>query len=130
MQVLQGRLRLRVVPMSGAVCKQRTPDLTGQDAEQGGNDGYWEVQAEEGESEGGTAVATDAADATRESGEGERRWKGGWAHDNTTGGRRNGGGRSGLHPYPRGPTSPGGLQRPMSGVVCKQRTPLLGASET
>ena len=74
-------------------------------------DGDGEIQAVTGESEGGTADAIDAADATREIREGERRAKVGWAHDDTIGGQRDGGGRAGLYPYPGGPTSPGGLRR-------------------
>ena len=62
------------MPMSGAVCQQRTPEPTGRDAEQRGKNGDGETHAVVGESEGGKADATDAADATRESGEGERRW--------------------------------------------------------
>ena len=56
--------------LSGVVCPQHTPDLTGKDAEKGEHkgDGDRETQAAEGESEGGTADATDAADATGESG--------------------------------------------------------------
>ena len=113
MQLPQGRSRLRVMPMSGAVCQQRTPDPTGRDAEQGGKkgDGDGDTQAAAGESEGGTANATDAVDATEEIGERERQGKGRWAHGNNIGGRRDDGGRAGLHPYSGGPTSPGGLWR-------------------
>ena len=68
MRVPQGRSRLRVILMSGAVCQQRTPDLTGRDAEHRGNNRDGETQAVTGESEGGAADATDAMDATGERG--------------------------------------------------------------
>ena len=68
MQVPQGRLRLRVMPMSRVVCQRRTPDPTGRDAEHGGNNGDRETHAAAGESEGGKANATDAAEATGERG--------------------------------------------------------------
>ena len=82
------------MPLSGVVCQQRTPDPTGRDTEQGGHkgDGYGETQAAVGESKGGTADAPDAADATGESGEGERQGKGEWEHDGAIGGQRDGGG--------------------------------------
>ena len=50
--VPQGRSRLRVMPMSGAVCQQRAPDPTGQEAEHGGNNGDGETQAVAREIEG------------------------------------------------------------------------------
>ena len=56
MRVPQGRSRLRVMPLSGAVCQQRAaPDLTGQDAEQGGNrgEGDGETKAAGGKVKGG-----------------------------------------------------------------------------
>ena len=60
----------------------------GLDAEHRGNNGDGEMQAVAGESEGETADETDATDATREGGEGERQWKQRQAHNDTFGGRR------------------------------------------
>ena len=112
MQVPQGRSHLHVVLMSGAVYQRSTPDPTGRYAEHGGNNGEGEMQAAAGKNEGVIADATnatDAPDATGDRGERVRRRKIGQTHDETFGGQMNRGGRSGLHPYPRGPTSTGGL---------------------
>ena len=66
LRVLQGCSRLHDMPMSGAMCQPRAPDLTGRDAEQGGHWGKeaGEAQAAEGENEGGTAGTTYDASAT------------------------------------------------------------------
>ena len=109
MRVPQGRSRLRVMPMSGAVCQRRTPDPTGQDAEHGGNNREGETQEAAGESEGGTADAIDTTVLTGEGGDGDMRWKSGQKHDDTFGGRRKSGGRSRIHPKPVGSTSLGSL---------------------
>ena len=101
MRVPQGCLRLRDMPVSGAVCHLRAPHLVGRDAEQRyhGGKGDREAQAVARENEGGTAVATHDASATRESGAGERRGQVGQEQgdgDATRGGQGDGGRRARL----------------------------------
>ena len=103
MRVPQECSRLRVVLMSGVVCRRSTPDRTGRYAEHEGNNGGGVMQAAVGVNNGVTAYttnATDSVDATRERGEGYRRRKSGQKHDDTFGGRRDGGGQSGYTPTP------------------------------
>ena len=94
MQVLQGRSRLRVMPVSGAVCQPRAPDSTGRNAEQGvnGGKGDREAQTTAGKSEVGTAGASNAASVTRESGKGEYQEQVGQEHGVATRGGRGDGG--------------------------------------
>ena len=74
MWVPQGRSRLYVMSMSGAVWQHCAPDQTGRETERGGSNGYREAQVAEGESKGGkTTDTTDATDATTEGGDGEER---------------------------------------------------------
>ena len=101
MRVSQGRSRLRVMPVNGAVCQPRAPDSRGRDAEQEGHGGKGEgeAQAVEGENEGGTAGGKHGATVTGESGAGERRGRVGREHgdiDATRGGRGDDGRRARL----------------------------------
>ena len=69
MRVPQGRSRLCVMSIFGAVCHHRASDPTGQEAEHGGSNGDGEAQAQAaaGESKGGKTIdATDIIEATGE----------------------------------------------------------------
>ena len=117
--------------MSGAVCQRCSPDRTGREADNGGNnhrvDGYREAQVATGESEGGETP--DATDATGERREEEKKlWQvtdantthedqqqsaesRGQPNNDTGGGGRVVGGQSRVHPDPGGTLSLGGIQR-------------------
>ena len=101
MRVPQGRSRLRVMPVSGAVCQPHVTESTGGDAEQGGHGGKGdrEAQSAAGKNEGGTAGTSNDVSATGESGKGGRQGQFGQEQgdgDATRGGIGDGGRRARL----------------------------------
>ena len=118
MQVSQCRLRLRDLPVPGAVCRPGAPDSTGKDANQGehggGNSkGGREAQAAARKTER-RSVTTHNASANGDRGAGERGVQLGrkQVEGDAPGGRQGDGGRRArISTHPRGSTSPRGLLR-------------------